>query len=126
MIKGNLGNLQPPFLLALEKFAKLVGKDMIITSGYRPGDTGQHGQGLAADLVCSDLELLDFYLLAERMTEFNGIGVYPTWTDGIKKTGGLHVDMRPGAPARWMGLGTGKSQQYVALTKEHLKLHGVI
>lgn len=126
MIKGNLGNLQPSFLIALEKFDRLVGKDMIITSGYRPWDLKYHGQGVAADLVCPDLDLLDFYLLAERMPEFTGIGVYPTWTDGVKKTGGLHVDMRPGAPARWMGLGSGKSQQYVALTKATLKVNGVI
>jgi hypothetical protein len=43
-----------------------------------------------------------------------------------KVVGGLHLDLRDTKPARWMGLGSGKTQQYVALNKENLKKHGVI
>lgn len=127
MIKGSMVGLEADVVNELNKLDALLKTEIIITSGYRQGDSGEHGKGLAVDIVVPAYagRLLDLYLSSERLG-WKGIGVYPTWKAAGKTTGGLHLDMRKGAPARWMGLGSGKSQQYVALNAENLKKEGVI
>lgn len=112
----------------LEAFATELKTDLYVTSGLRVGDPGEHGKGLAADILAPGFPggLLAFYLAAEHSNVWRGIGVYPAWRFDGKVIGGLHVDIRAGKTARWMGLGTGKGQTYVALTPENLKKHGVI
>jgi hypothetical protein len=62
-----------------------------VLSGYRPGDSGWHGQGLAVDgtVIGRDgiLPLRVQWLCAERFN-FSGLGIYPyNWF--------LHLDIRP-------------------------------
>lgn len=116
-------------LAELQKLATLAG-DLLVTSALRPGDTGEHGKGLAVDVVPApgnSISLLDLYLTAER-GEWTGIGVYPNWDNDGKgtKSGGLHLDKRSGPAARWLGTGSGKSQQYLALNKVTLQTYGVL
>ncbi len=127
MIKGNLAGLTAETVSELNKFDSLVEGDLIVTSAFRAGDTGEHGKGLAVDIVAPAYagRLMDLYLLAER-AGWQGIGMYPTWSLNGKIHGGLHLDKRVGQSARWMGLGSGKSQQYVALNQENLRKHGVV
>lgn len=128
MISGvSLIELEESVLELLKDFAKQVNSEVIVTSAYRPGDSGQHGEGLAIDVVVPAYagRLLDLFFLAERQG-WVGIGVYPKWQAAGKIIGGLHLDIRHGPTARWMGLGSGKQQQYVALNQENLKKHGVI
>jgi uncharacterized protein YcbK (DUF882 family) len=124
----NMDGLLQDIRLTLADFVAFLNEDIYITSGYRQGDQGQHGKGLAVDIVVPAYadRLLDLYLAAERFAGFNGIGVYPYFQFNGKVVGGLHLDARQGKPARWMGIGRGDGNQYIALNKENLKLHGVI
>lgn len=126
---GTDSNVQGYVMSELQRLAGVAG-DLLITSALRSGDTGEHGKGLAVDVVPApgnSISLLDLYLLAERCA-FKGIGVYPNWDNDAKgtKSGGLHLDLRSGPAARWLGAGSGKQQQYLALTSANLKAHGVI
>lgn len=128
MIKGvDLHGLTPTTLSNLNTFVDAVGSPVIITSAYRQGDKGAHGRGLAIDVIVPAFKgrLLDLYLLAEKQS-WVGIGVYPAWkVDGVT-VGGLHLDLRSGPPARWMGLGSDKNQTYVALDQAQLRKAGVV
>lgn len=127
MIKGSLVGLESSVVNELHRLEIFLKTEIIITSGFREGDKGEHGLGRAVDIVVPSFggRLFDLFLAAERFS-FKGIGIYPTWTANGKVVGGLHLDTRKSPEARWMGLGSGKSQQYVALNKENLKKHGVI
>src|SRR3954470_15981094 len=115
---------QSQVLAELQRFAASTG-DLIVTSGLRPGDTKEHGKGLAGDILVPSMNLLDLYLTAERFA-WTGIGVYPDWQSNGQPVGGLHLDLRVGVPARWMGLGRGANNLYIALNKENLKKYGVV
>jgi hypothetical protein len=117
--------IQSPVAEELKRFADTVG-DLIVTSALRPGDTGEHGRGLAVDVIAPGYagRLLDLYLSAERGL-WKGIGVYPAWQLNGKVVGGLHLDLRAGPAARWLGTGSGKNQLYLALSQENLKKFGV-
>jgi len=126
---GDHSRISPKLLNELEDLAAWVGQELLITSGYRPNDSSsQHRIGLAVDVVPTvAMNLLDLYLAAERF-EFIGIGVYPDWSNGKQKTGGLHLDMRESAfGARWIGArnSDGKNE-YVALSFDNLKKLGII
>jgi hypothetical protein len=98
-------------LLFLDEFCDALKKKIVVTSGYRPGDKKQHGQGKAVDIVVPDwdLPLFDLYLFAERFG-FSGIGLYRSWRYAGRECGGLHLDVRtetgsysPGLMgARWL------------------------
>ena len=127
---GDYSRLDPILLARLNRFRLFVNSPVIITSGFRAGSTTQHGLGKAVDIVAPNFPstLLDLYLAAERIG-FIGIGVYPDWFYGSKTNviGGLHLDVRSGAAARWLGVkdSDGKNQYYV-LSEETLKNFGVI
>ena len=70
-----------------------AGRPLVITSGYRPGDRGMHGQGRAADIRATIGSERAELGLAAVGCGANGIGVY---------TRHVHVDTRPG-PAVWWG-----------------------
>lgn len=82
-------------LLFLDEFCDALKKKVVVTSGYRPGDKKQHGQGKAVDIVVPDWDrpLFDLYLFAERFG-FSGVGLYRDWYYAGKRIGGLHVDTR--------------------------------
>lgn len=108
-------NMDNDFLVRLDKFREFVGRPIIIHSDYREGDgSSQHHLGLAVDIHIKGLDVLDQYLLAEKF-DFSGIGVYPCWNRP-----GLHIDMRKGRRARWLGYNSGNGQQYTALNSENI------
>lgn len=65
-----------------------------INSGYREGDTGQHGFGLAVDvvfyhLVAGDTSPIDQFVFAVGTGLFRRVGFYLDW-----KSPGLHLDLK--------------------------------
>jgi uncharacterized protein YcbK (DUF882 family) len=90
-------------IYALQELRDLIGKPIVITSGYRcPGHNeecggapaSQHPQGMAADIHVAHLPVKKLYAAAEKVNAFlnGGIGVSSTF---------LHLDIRPDGPARW-------------------------
>ena len=88
----------------LEQLRALVGKPVVILSGYRCPEhnrkvdgapMSQHTLGLAADVMVKGMTPGQIKRAAERVARFNagGIGLYRTW---------VHVDIR-GTHARWNG-----------------------
>lgn len=76
-----------------------------VTSGYRcpehnrrvhGAEASQHLQGIAADVMSRTLTPTTLKRAAEKVPAFadGGIGTYKTW---------IHVDIRRGGPARWVG-----------------------
>lgn len=126
---GDPSKMDAGLLKMLDQLRELTKAPIYVTSGYRPtGSTtdSQHKYGRAVDIMCPALSLLDFYMLAERVG-FNGIGVYPHWHYQGTTCGGLHVDVRPDARARWMAVKDDRNVQiYIALNKKNLKSYGVI
>lgn len=121
-------NISPQLLSLLNQFQQKINSQIIITSGYRAGDSAEHGKGQAVDIIAPDYEerLLDLYMTAERFN-FGGIGVYPDWFFNKKVYGGLHLDIRPtGMGARWIGVKVNGQNQYLSLNQEVLKKYGVI
>lgn len=91
---------------------KYHGWNVRINSDYREGDKGNHGKGIAVDLVFykekpGDVPLLEQLLFALRYP-WGGIGFYPYWN-----APGIHVDSRPTESRReiWWRK---KSGEYVA------------
>ena len=90
---------------ALQELRDMVGKPLVITSGFRcrkhnreiGGATeSQHCLGTAADIQCPGLPpevLAESAATVERFRQ-GGIGVYRRW---------VHVDVRTNGPARWEG-----------------------
>jgi len=124
---ANIVSIKPTLLDELDRLVNYIGQPCIITSGFRQGDSGQHGLGRAVDIMCPSLNVLDLYLTAERFN-FVGIGVYSDWASDGVVYGGLHLDIRDGKPARWFGVRDQRSgdNQYLPLNKETLQKYGVI
>lgn len=82
----------------------------------------ESSKGVALDWHCPNIPLLDVYFDVERLSIWNGIGLYPYW-----RNPGLHTDLRerrhPGFGARWYQDRDGKYQQLdVAALKELCKI----
>lgn len=134
-------------LLYLDEFRDALGTPLIVTSGFRKGDPGQHGLGRAVDVIAPQFEgsLFDLYLIAERFN-FSGIGVYRDWLYSGKRIGGLHLDTRmlvgtykkEFMSARWLSVRPGSlgtqhadeilaiKQVYLPLNHENLRKEGII
>lgn len=134
---GDVEKLDAVLLMKVDDLREFVGSPIHITSGYREGDVKEHGHGLALDIICPAIPLLDFYLAAERFG-FTGLGVYSHWKwDGIV-TGGLHTDVRSLGlkfgrhnteykGARWFCYKDDQGKQvYTTLNKDNLKKYNVI
>lgn len=80
------------------------------TSGHSAGSA--HYRGLAVDLHLVGMPVIDQYLLAEKLGEFGGIGLYPHWN-----TPGLHLDMAEKG-RRWIRDAKGI---YLPLTWQNIK-----
>jgi uncharacterized protein YcbK (DUF882 family) len=85
----------------LQKLRDMVGKPIIIQSGYRTPEynkkvggaaDSQHVKGTAADISIKGMNVEDLAMLAEKVG-FDGIGIYT-------KQGFVHVDVR-GYKSRW-------------------------
>lgn len=134
---GDPDRLDAVLLMKVDDLRDSIGMPIHVTSGFRDGDPKEHGRGLALDIVCPGVPLLDFWIEAERYA-FPGLGVYSDWHwDGVT-TGGLHVDQRVlgtqigGHPTEYRGArwfcykGDAGVQIYTTLTKENLKKYNVI
>jgi uncharacterized protein YcbK (DUF882 family) len=87
----------------LQKLRDMVGKPIVIHSGYRTpeynkkvggANESQHVEGTAADISIKGMNVEDLAKLAEKIG-FDGIGIYV-------KQSFVHVDVR-GYKARWRG-----------------------
>lgn len=93
---------------ALEELREeLGGRPIFVTSGVRCPERNeivggaprsQHLSGRAADIVVRGKHPFEVAEAAEKIAAFRngGIGTYPN-------NGFVHVDVRPGGPARWRG-----------------------
>lgn len=109
----------------VDRLRQNIGFPILITSDFRDGDDGEHGKGLATDLIFPTLDLDKLYYLyleAERHG-FTGIGIYPHWEYKGKIIGGLHVDSRSpknGRGARWICIMQDGKQEYISFTWENM------
>jgi hypothetical protein len=78
-------------LLALEKFRSMLNKPITINYGTQGSHVSgsYHYKGMAVDLHVKGMELFDVFMIAIRIPEFGGIGLYPEWNNP-----GLHLDIR--------------------------------
>jgi uncharacterized protein YcbK (DUF882 family) len=79
-----VAGVRQSFVERLQLLRNLIGKPIIVTSGYRCPDHNEriggaknsfHTQGIAAD-VKADIDLKEFFVAAEKVG-FEGIGYYP-------------------------------------------------
>lgn len=128
---GKPERMNPTLLLKLDAFRDFINTPLIVTSGFRSNDPGQHGKGLAVDVVAPkwDKPFFDLYLSAERFG-FKGIGIYQGWSYKGQPVCGLHLDERDtdGKPgARWLGLGNSRDKNiYYTFNLENLFKLGFI
>ena len=96
---GKKPQMDPVLLAALDDLREAYGAPLTITSGLRcdshnaavrGSKRSQHLAGTAADITCSDLQLL--LKLASLDQRFTGIGVSGVF---------LHLDARPGKRVLW-------------------------
>ena len=98
---GDPERIHPRLLILLDSLRDYIGCPIIIHCGTqgKHAKNSYHYRGMAADCHAEGIDLLDFYLAAERFN-FTGIGIYPYWNNP-----GLHLDVHPrhaGQPqARW-------------------------
>ena len=68
----------------LQKLRDIVGKRIIVTSGYRTPERNKriggsskskHMEGIAADIYVEDMSVEEVYFIAKHL-QFNGIGLY--------------------------------------------------
>lgn len=87
---------------ALEKLRDIVGKPIVVNSGYRcpqhpveaaKSEPGMHSKGKAADVHVVGMTARQLYAEAVKIPEFHGFGV-------DDEGGYIHVDIRE-TPARW-------------------------
>lgn len=95
--------VQLPLVYALEKLRQLIGRPVIVSSGYRcakhsveaaKAQPGLHRDGLAADIYVVGMTARELYQYVRQVPEFRGIGV-------DDEQGYVHVDIRSTPPAKW-------------------------
>lgn len=98
---SQLVKIDSQLLYKLQALRDLIGKPIIINSGYRTKEynkrvggspNSQHLKGKAADIKVKGIKPADLAKKAEKVG-FDGIGIYKTF---------IHVDTR-GYKARWNG-----------------------
>jgi len=96
---SNLVKLDEELIDKLQKLRALVGKSIIVNSGYRTPEynskiggapKSQHMEGKAADIRVTGVTPVQVAKLAKQVG-FRGVGIYDTFT---------HVDVRP-TPTEW-------------------------
>ncbi len=91
-------DIQPYFKDRLQEVEDILGWPLVITSGYREGDDGCHGQGLAVDIRCTAASHR-FDLLSVLLEHgFCRIGIYDRH---------IHADLCKGSLAQhvlWTGV----------------------
>jgi len=127
-INGIQRNLVETVLL----FRAWAGYPMLLTSVYRDGDDGAHGQGLAVDfLLFTDwlrepLDPWTLWTLASTWP-FQGVGIYFDWSftdkDGNdRRAVGIHGDLEESGdrPLRWIGFADKDRRYYYYQQKNGL------
>lgn len=66
------------FLARLDLALEQARVETLITSDYRPGDPGAHGEGLAVDFSCDNSRVRFRLVKALLDAGFTRIGIYPT------------------------------------------------
>lgn len=96
---GSSPHPHPDLLKGLDKLRDMIGKPILITSGFRcnihnykigGAVASFHRLGMAVDIQC-DHDVFYLFVKCQTIPEFKGIGVYNSW---------VHVDVRK-EPARW-------------------------
>lgn len=113
-----------PFISLVDTFRRIYGKPLHVSASYDVdghSTESQHYNGNAVDLIPVDLknkvELVDMYLLAEKMT-FGGIGLYGWGFPGTWNHPGIHLDVGP-VGRRWAV--NDQESKYVALNGAYIK-----
>jgi uncharacterized protein YcbK (DUF882 family) len=121
---GDWTKMAKNLFLALDKFREYVGHPVYVNCGYATnGHTNKsyHYKGMAVDIHVKNVNVIDQFLAAERIDEFNGIGLYPDW-----RNPGLHLDIRPKnqkfeKDSRWLAIRLNGKQTYIALNSVNIK-----
>ena len=96
-VTGDTQGLHNEVLTRLERISKRLGKDVVVTSGKRPGSPSDsaHNSGIAADARVDGLTSVAF---ADELVKegFTGVGEY--YTEGGAEERFAHGDLR-GLPA---------------------------
>lgn len=105
-------------IYTLQQMRRFVGRKIIIHCGYEKRSSGYHPKKCACDLHIDGMHVVDQFLVANRFSNFGGIGVYSWWNSP-----GLHIDTRPANhklnyDARWGSL---KKGEYVPLNRKFFK-----
>jgi len=120
-IQDSIGRMDTGFLQSFLAWRQWTGTPTMITSAWRGGDTGSHGNGKSIDCLLfsqwksEQISALNHWLLATTWP-FQGVGLYFDWSyrNPVTKADipaiGLHVDgwagSRPGQrPLRWLRIG---------------------
>ncbi|MCK9556087.1 DUF882 domain-containing protein [Candidatus Pacearchaeota archaeon] len=123
---GNPLKVHKLLIYGLDALRNYIGFPIGINCAYEKGghtDDSYHYSGMAVDIYCKKLNVVDFYLAASRFDVFNGIGVYPHWNNP-----GLHLDIRPLAKkfdydSRWMCIHViEKKNDKTIIKKEYISL----
>lgn len=113
-------------VIALNSFADQVGIRPEILSDFRPGDSKQHGAGLAVDTYWHGQDPLVIWNAALKSKLFSGLGVYLN----EKGIASFHFDLRAGrsteVPAVWGAFVDKGVNSYVGaeLVLEEIKKQG--
>jgi len=131
---GDHDKMSPVLLDKLDAMCRLMQSGIFVTcgtQGIHDDNMGLHSSGIAVDFIPMDLirgytTLLDCFFMAARFG-FTGIGLYPDWHYNGKRTGGLHVDIRPAQyMAQWLAVATSGTQVYIRLSESNLIKWGAI
>ncbi len=95
--KGAGSDLRDGLVMFLELAEKLAGVQFEITSGFRIGDDGAHGEGWAVDIACHSSKARFKILNGLIGAGFTRIGIYDRH---------IHADRSASRPAYvvWMGV----------------------
>jgi len=124
---GDPSKMKRGLLLKLDVLRDHLGVPIFVTSAYRPNDSGQHGRGIAADLIAPGVRPMDLYFAAERFG-FGGLGVYRDWWWKKQENivGGVHADDRKGH-GRWICYKDDDGiQRYKKLSMEMLEKYKMV
>lgn len=107
----------------LDLYRDLLGWPVVISEGWSDGNgheansehyTMKDGKPCSDAVDCYSRASLLWQFCCAVMAGFSNIGVYPNW-----RVKGLHLGIRKGdVEKKWIGLGSGSSQQYLPFTAE--------
>lgn len=110
---GDPGKVSAVLVFKLDEYRQKIGRAFNLHNAYETAGhsaTGEHPKGTAGDGHVKGMDLLDMFLVAEKIG-FKGIGLYD-W--------GIHLDVRVGDSARWCRI-NGVYQSLNAKNIDHLR-----